>query len=95
MALIMIEEDVLKDILDRAAYLRKVIVQFYERIRDKGLDEWLIMEQVCGILNISDAKVRSLKRSGRIGYIKCGKTCRFHSGDTYNLLERVEKSANG
>lgn len=92
MALIQIEEELFKEILDRASFLRKLFVQLYARLRNKGVDDWLTMEQVCEILSISDTKVRSLKRSGRIGYIKCGKTLRFHAGDTHSLLERVAKN---
>lgn len=94
MALIQIEEELFNEILDRASFLRKLFVQLYERLRNKGTDDWLTIEQVCQILNISDTKVRSLKRSGRIGYIKCGKTLRFHSGDTYSLLERIDRQSN-
>lgn len=95
MALIQIEEDLLNQILERASFLRKLFVQLYERLRSKEMDDWLTIEEVCQILNVSDTKVRSLKRSGRLGYIKCGKSLLFHSGDTFSLLERVEKSANG
>ncbi len=93
MALIQIEEDLLNQILERASFLRKLLAQLYERLRSKEMGDWLTVEEVCQILNISDTKVRSLKRSGRIGYIKCGKNILFHSGDTFSLLERIEQSS--
>lgn len=95
MALIQIEEDIFKDLIDRAAYLRKLFVQVYEQLRSKGLEDWLTVEELCNVLNISPTKARSLKRHGRIGYIKCGKTLRFHAGDTFGLLEHIESNANG
>lgn len=53
------------------------------------------IKKVCSILNVFDTKVRSLKKEGRIGFIKCGKTLRFSAGDVYSLLERVENKAYG
>lgn len=94
MALIQIEEELFNDMVDRVTFLRKLFIQLYERFRNRGIDDWLTMEQVCEILNLSKTKVYSLKRGGRIGYIKCGKTLRFHCGDTYSLLEHFDKPAN-
>lgn len=95
MAFIQIEEEVFKDMLSRISFLRKQYVQLYERLRNKDFGDWLTIEQVCSILNVSDTKVRSLKKGGRIGFIKCGKTLRFNAGDVYSLLERVESKAYG
>lgn len=95
MALVQIEEEVFKDMLDRISYLHKLYIKLYESLRSKGIGDWLTMEQVCAILNVSDTKVRSLKRSGRIGFIKCGKTLRFDAGDVFSLLNRIDCNANG
>ncbi len=95
MAFIQIEEEVFKDMLSRISFLRKQYVQLYERLRNKDFGDWLTIEQVCSILNVSDTKVRSLKKGGRIGFIKCGKTLRFSAGDVYSLLERVESKVYG
>ena len=40
-------------------------------------------------------KVRSLKKGGRIGFIKCGKTLRFDAGDVFSLLTHIDRKADG
>lgn len=95
MALIMIEEVVFRDMIGRMSYLRKQYEALYNRLRNRDFGDWLTIEEVCAILNISETKVRSLKRSGRIGFIKCGKTLRFDAGDVFSILERVDRHANG
>ena len=95
MALIQIEEEILKDMLDRVAYLHKLYIKLYESLRNKGIGDWLTMEQVCDILNVSDTKVRSLKKGGRIGFIKCGKTLRFDAEDVFSLLTHIDRKADG
>ena len=95
MALIQIEEEILKDMLDRVAYLHKLYIKLYESLRNKSIGDWLTMEQVCDILNVSDTKVRSLKKGGRIGFIKCGKTLRFDAGDVFSLLTHIDRKADG
>lgn len=95
MAIIQIEEELFHDMLGRISFLRKQYARLYERLRNRDIGEWLTIEQVCAILNVSDTKVRSLKRSGRLGFIKCGKTLRFDAGDVYAILERVERNAYG
>ena len=71
---IQIERSVLEEILNRTAYLRKVITVLYERVRNKEPNDWLTLEQLCDLLNISPSKARSLKKSGRIGFVKSGKS---------------------
>ena len=95
MALIQIEEEIFKDMLDRVAYLHKLYIKLYESLRNKGIGDWLTMEQVCDILNVSDTKVRSLKKGGRIGFIKCGKTLRFDAEDVFSLLTHIDRKADG
>lgn len=87
---IQIERSVLEEILDRTAYLRKVITGLYERVRNKESDDWLTLEQLCEFLNISPSKARSLKKSGRIGFVKSGKSYLYLADDAFRLLERVE-----
>ncbi len=87
---IQIERTVLEEIFSRTSYLRKVITSLYERVRNKEPDDWLTLEQLCGLLNISPSKARSLKKSGRIGFIKSGKSYLYLAEDAFNLLERVE-----
>ena len=87
---IQIERSVLEEILDRTAYLRKVITGLYERVRNKEPDDWLTLEQLCEFLNISPSKARSLKKSGRIGFVKSGKSYLYLDDDAFRLLERVE-----
>lgn len=82
--------------MSRTSYLRKVITALYERVRNKEPDDWLTMEQLCELLNISPSKARSLKKSGRIGFVKSGKSYLFLANDAFNLMERVEAvSCNG
>lgn len=87
---IQIEKSVLEEILDRTAYLRKVITGLYERVRNKEPNDWLTLEQLCELLNISPSKARSLKKSGRIGFVKSGKSYLYLADDAFRLLERVE-----
>lgn len=86
---VQIEKEVLEEIFSRSAYLHKVISTFYERVRNKEPDDWLTMEQLCGLLHISESKARSLKKSGRIGFAKCGKGFLYSAKDAFCLLERV------
>lgn len=91
-----IEKAVFEEIMSRTSYLRKVITALYERVRNKEPDDWLTMEQLCELLNISPSKARSLKKSGRIGFVKSGKSYLFLANDAFNLIERVEAaSCNG
>lgn len=93
---IQIEKAVFEEIMRRTSYLRKVITALYERVRNKEPDDWLTMEQLCELLNISPSKARSLKKSGRIGFVKSGKSYLFLANDAFNLMERVEAaSCNG
>lgn len=93
---IQIEKAVFEEIMSRTSYLRKVITALYERVRNKEPDDWLTMEQLCELLNISPSKARSLKKSGRIGFVKSGKSYLFLANDAFNLMERVEAaSCNG
>lgn len=87
---IQIEKSVLEEILNRTAYLRKAITALYERVRNKEPDDWLTLEQLCGLLNISPSKARSLKKSGRIGFVRSGKSYLYLANDAFSLLERVE-----
>ena len=87
---IQIERSVLEEILDRTAYLRKVITGLYERVRNKEPADLLTLEQLCEFLNISPSKARSLKKSGRIGFVKSGKSYLYLADDAFRLLERVE-----
>lgn len=87
---IQIEKSVLEDILGRVNYLHKVSRSLYERVRNKEPDDWLTMEQLCGLLHISESKVRSLKKSGRIGFVKCGKGFLYSASDAFGLLERID-----
>lgn len=88
---VQIEKTVLDDILDRVSFLRKTVTSLYERVRNKEPDDWLTMEQICDLLQISDSKVRSLKRGGHIGFTKCGKCYLYLAKDAAGLLERVNK----
>lgn len=93
---IQIEKAVFEEIMSRTSYLRKVITALYERVRNKEPDDWLTMGQLCELLNISPSKARSLKKSGRIGFVKSGKSYLFLANDAFSLMERVEAvSCNG
>ena len=87
---VQIEKSELEEIFSRMAYIRKVLVTFFERVRNKEPDDWLTLEQLCGLLHISESKARSLKKSGHLGFIKVGKGSMFLAGDAFGLLERVE-----
>lgn len=87
---VQIEKALLDEILNRVAYLRKIITMLYERVRNKEPDDWLTTEQLCGLLHTSESKIRSLKRGGHIGFTKCGKKHLYLAEDFVNLLERVD-----
>ncbi len=87
---VQIEKSELEEIFSRMAYLKKVFVTFFERVRNKEPDDWLTLQELCELLNISESKARSLKRSGRIGFIKSGKSFMFPAKDAFGLLERVD-----
>lgn len=88
--LVLIDKDVLHDMFDRVSYLRKTIGLVYERIRNKNPDDWITLQQLCEMLNISESKANSLKKGGRIGFTKCGNKHVFLAADAYALLERDE-----
>lgn len=87
---VQIEKALLDEILNRVAYLRKIIIMLYERVRNKEPDDWLTTEQLCELLHTSESKIRSLKRGGHIGFTKCGKKHLYLAEDFVNLLERVD-----
>lgn len=88
---VQIEKDVLDDIFDRVSYLRKTIISIYERIRNKDPDDWLTLQELCDLLQISPSKANSLKKGGRIGFTKCGKNHLYLAEDAVGLLEKVER----
>lgn len=87
---VQIEKSELEEIFSRMSYLKKVFITFFERVRNKEPDDWLTLQELCEFLHISESKARSLKKSGRIGFIKSGKGSMFLAGDAFGLLERVE-----
>ena len=87
---VQIEKAVLDEILDRIAYLRKIVITLYERAREQQPDDWLTTEQLCVLLHTSESKIRSLKRGGHIGFTKCGKKHLYLAEDFVNLLESVD-----
>ncbi len=94
MALVQIEESLLLEILNRANYLMSVMQSLYERVRNREANDWLTLEDLCGLLNISATKARALKAIGKIGFVQCGKKCLYHAGDAWELLERVYHRKN-
>lgn len=94
MALVQIEESLLMEILNRTNYLTSVMQSLYERVRNREASDWLTLEDLCGLLNISATKARTLKAIGKIGFVKCGKKCLYHAGDAWELLERVDHLKN-
>ena len=68
MALVQIEESLLLEILNRANYLTSVMQSLYERVRNREASDWLTLEDLCGLLNISATKARTLKAIGKIGF---------------------------
>ena len=94
MALVQIEESLLLEILNRANYLTSVMQSLYERVRNREASDWLTLEDLCGLLNISATKARTLKAIGKIGFVKCRKKCLYHAGDAWELLERVDRRKN-
>ena len=87
---VQIEKSELEEIFSRMSYLKKVFITFFERVRNKEPDDWLTLQELCELLHISESKVRSLKKSGRIGFVKSRKGSMFLAGDAFGLLERVE-----
>lgn len=94
MALVQIEESLLLEMLNRANYLASVMQALYERVRNRETSDWLTLEDLCGLLNISATKARTLKAIGKIGFVKCGKKSLYHAGDAWELLERVYHRKN-
>lgn len=72
--------------LDKMNYLHSLICIMYDRMCDKHKDDWLTVKEVCKFLNISERKVRSLQRGGRIGYVRYGRKCCYKAEDVYALL---------
>lgn len=72
--------------LERMAYLHETVNTLYKRMRDKSKGDWLTLQEVCRILNISERKVRNLQYGGRIGFVKHGKKSCYKADDVYAIV---------
>lgn len=71
--------------LERMAYLHNMVHALYEKMRDKGNEDWFTLKEVCQILNLSERKVRILQYGGRIGFVKHGKKSCYKAADVYAI----------
>lgn len=71
---------------ERMTYLHNMICTLFEKLRDKETGDWLSLEQVCEMLNVSERKVRTMQTTGKIGFVRHGKRCCYKAEDVYNLI---------
>lgn len=83
--IVQIEKEVFDAMLERVAYLHNMIHTLFEKMRDKGNEDWLTLKEVCQILNISERKVRNLQYGGKIGFVKHGKKSCYKAADIYAI----------
>lgn len=83
--IIQIEKEVFDAMLERMAYLHDTICSLYNRMRDKKDGDWLTLQEVCKVLNISERKVRGLQYGGRLGFVKHGKKSCYKAEDVYAI----------
>lgn len=85
MEIVQVEKEIFEAMLERMAYLHNTVNSLYERMRDKGSGDWLTLQEVCQILNISERKVRNLQYGGRIGFVKHGKKSCYKAEDVHAI----------
>ena len=51
-------------------------------------DKWLDNCETCRLLNISERKVRNLQSGGRIGFVRCGKKCKYSAQDVSAIIAK-------
>ncbi|MCM1142183.1 MAG: helix-turn-helix domain-containing protein [Muribaculum sp.] len=93
MEVVQIEKDLFDAMLERMAYLHETVCTLYEKMRDKCKDDWLSLQEVCKILNISERKVRNLQYGGRIGFVKHGKKSCYKADDVYAIAMNRQQYA--
>ena len=88
MEIVAIDKEVLDAIFERMAYLHNMLHTLFERVHDKNPDDWLSLEETCRLLNISERKVRNLQSGGRIGFVRCGKKCKYSAQDVSAIIAK-------
>ena len=86
MEIVAIEKEVLDAMFERMTYLHNMLHTLFERVRDRNPDDWLSLEETCSLLNISERRVRNLQSGGRIGFVRCGKKCKYRAQDVSAII---------
>lgn len=73
-------------------YQTKLIAMLHDKIRNITPEKWLSIQDVARLLGVSERKVRTLKESGKLGFIRQGKNCKFKAKDVCAL---PKKEKNG
>lgn len=81
-----VEKEVFEAIVNRMDFLHKTVTALFEKLRERGMSDWLTTEQACEYLHISERKLRSLKERGKIGFAHIGRISQFKGKDLYELI---------
>lgn len=87
MEVVQIDKDVLNMMFEVMDYQTQLITMMFERIIHIKPEKWLSTEDVAKLLSISERKVRMMKSSGKLGFIKKGRTCLYKADDVISLIK--------
>lgn len=88
MELVQIDKEVLDMMFDTMNYQSELIALLSKKFQNIQKGRWMTTEEVAKFLCVSERKVRLLKSSGRIGFIKNGKACLYRSEDVLSLVTK-------
>lgn len=86
-----IDKETLDTMFEVMEYQSLLITAMYEKCRSIPAGRWLTTETVADLLGVSTRKVRNMKNSGQLGFIKHGRKCFYKADDVHS---RIKKNMN-
>ncbi len=88
MEVVQIDKEILNIMFEMMDYQTELITRLYERISPINTGKWLSTEDVARLLSVSERKVRMMRATGKLGFIKNGNACLYKAEDVTSLIKK-------